>query len=294
MASHVESGSFTLSSFESSLSISAPGNDLARCYFVVSENQGKCEQLLCGNSGQLALLSLEQLQPLFLIASPVTEQYLGHDEKRQYWVIVFKSFSSVMDFQWLGLRSQLGLIDESTFGLAGRALQIAQWFFDHQYCGRCGNKTTLDEVDRAKVCQLCQLRFYPRISPCMIVLVTRGPQLLLAHHSRSSKPVYTTLAGFVEAGECVEDTVRREVMEEVGIKLGKLEYFGSQSWPFPGQLMLGFIAEYEAGEIQIDQQEIKDAHWFSFDQLPLVPPKATVAGQLIDYYVQTCIDKHQN
>lgn len=294
MASHFELGSFALSSFEDPLAISAPGSHLARCYFVVSENKGRCDQLLCDLSGNLALIANEQLQLLTDVATPVTEQYLGHDQKQQYWVIIFSGLHFINHYQWLGLRSQLGIIEEPEFSLAGRALQIAQWFFDHAYCGRCGSATEMDEVDRARVCTSCQLRFYPRISPCMIVLVTDGPQLLLAHHTRSSKPVYTTLAGFVEAGERVEDTVRREVMEEVGLKLGRIEYFGSQSWPFPSQLMLGFIAEYASGEIRIDQHEIKDAGWFGFDRLPLVPPKATVSGQLIDYYVQACIKKHQN
>lgn len=292
MASDVESGSFALSSFESPLAVSAPGNHLARCYFVVQENQGRCDQLLCEASGLLARLSAELLLAITATAPVLTEQYLGHDNKQQYWVAVFSGDVSVTGFQWQGLRSQLSLIDEEGFRLAGRAVQIAQWFFDHAYCGRCGSRTRLDEIDRAKVCPECQLRFYPRISPCMIVLVTRGPELLLAHHTRSSKPVYTTLAGFVEVGERVEDTVRREVMEEVGISLGQIDYFTSQPWPFPGQLMLGFVAEYEAGDIRIDQQEIVDAQWFHYQQLPQIPPKATVAGQLIDYYVQRCKEKN--
>lgn len=292
--SDFELASFALASFESPLAISTPGNVLARCYFVVLENEGRCDQILCDTSGQLALLSLPQVQQLSSAAQARNEQYLGHNHQQQYWVVIFSGSTSLNGYVWQGLRSQLGIIDEAAFSLAGRALQIAQWFFDHAYCGRCGSATVMDEVDRAKVCARCQLRFYPRISPCMIVLVTHNDKLLLAHHARSSKPIYTTLAGFVEAGERVEDTVRREVMEEVGITLGQMTYFGSQPWPFPAQLMLGFIAEYESGEIQIDHQEIVDAKWFAYDQLPLVPPKATVAGQLIDYYVQGCIKKHQN
>ena len=285
-------GSLTLSSFESPLAISAPGNHLARCYFVVQENQGRCDQILCDSSGALARLSAEQVLAISTAAPPLTEHYLGHDSEQQFWVSVFPGVASIAGFQWQGLRSQLGLVDQADFMLAGRALQIAQWFFDHAYCGRCGRATTLDEIDSAKICSLCQLRFYPRISPCMIVLVTRGDDLLLAHHVRSAKPVYTTLAGFVEVGERVEDTVRREVREEVGISLGRIEYLTSQPWPFPSQLMLGFIAEYKAGEIRIDQQEIRDAQWFNYNQLPQVPPKATVARQLIDFYVQRCTEKN--
>jgi NAD+ diphosphatase len=166
-----------------------------------------------------------------------------------------------------------------------RALQIAQWFYDHQYCGRCGDLTLVDALDRAKVCVSCELRFYPRISPCMITLVTRGEEILLAHHRRSSRPLYTTLAGFVEVGESVEACVRREVYEEVKIRLGELRYFRSQPWPFPGQLMLGFFAPYESGEINIDEKEIFDAQWFRYDELPAIPPKHTLAAQLITHYV---------
>jgi NAD+ diphosphatase len=120
----------------------------------------------------------------------------------------------------------------------------------------------------------------------MIVLVTRGNEMLLAHHQRSSRAIYSTLAGFVETGESVEDCVRREVMEEVGLTLGKLDYFRSQPWPFPGQLMLGFFAEYAAGEIHIDPTEIVDAKWFRYDQLPQTPAPASVAGQLIAHYCE--------
>ena len=127
----------------------------------------------------------------------------------------------------------------------------------------------------------------------MIVLVTRGDELLLAHHQRASRVMYSTLAGFVEAGESVEDCVKREVMEEVGIRVDKLEYFRSQPWPFPSQLMLGFFAEYAAGEIQVDPTEIVDAKWFRYDQLPQTPAPASVAGQLIAHYVEHMHQLHK-
>lgn len=285
---------FELGSFEYPLSLSIPGKLLARCYFVALEKENRCDQLLSDLGGKLIFVSESQLESLGFTGKVIDRHYLGYNSEQQFWVAVVAEQELPTELTWQGLRSQLTVLEPWLFSLAGRALQIAQWFLDHAYCGRCGHKTELDDLDRAKLCPVCGLRFYPRIAPCMIVLVTRDDQLLLAHHARSTKPVYTTLAGFVEAGESVEETVRREVMEEVGVSLGKVTYFDSQSWPFPGQLMLGFFAEYESGEIDIDPKEILDARWFRYDQLPYVPPVATIAGRLIAHFVQECTKKHQN
>lgn len=279
------SAGFDLSSFEFHASSIAPVVSRNRRFIIVSTSLFyRCDQLLCDASGQLFIASEASVADLQLpIAS---EHYLGLLAGDDLWVRVLESGELPADYQWLGLRSQLEIQSADMFQLAGRALQIAQWFYDHRFCGRCGQLTAQDQVDRAKVCVACDLRFYPRISPCMIVLVTRGDELLLAHHHRASRVMYTTLAGFVEAGEGVEDCIRREIMEEVGIRVGKLEYFRSQPWPFPNQLMLGFFAEFESGEIHIDPTEIVDAKWFRYDQLPQVPAKATVAGQLIHHHVE--------
>lgn len=216
----------------------------------------------------------------------IAEQYLGVLNNEDLWLKVLPVGNLPVQYQWLSLRSQLEILSANEFQLAGRALQVAQWFYDHRYCGRCGQETSSDGIDRAKACARCELRFYPRISPCMIVLVTCGEEILLAHHQRASRVMYSTLAGFVEAGESVEECVRREIMEEVGITVGKLEYFRSQPWPFPSQLMLGFFAEYESGDIHIDPTEIVDAKWFRYDQLPQTPAPASVAGQLIAHYIE--------
>jgi NAD+ diphosphatase len=276
---------FDLSSFEFHASSVTPVVSRNRRFIIVAASPlYRCEQLLCDAVGHLFIANEPQANNLrFPIAS---EHYLGLLAGDDLWVRVLESGDLPAGFQWLGLRSQLEILSANAFQLAGRALQIAQWFYDHRFCGRCGQPTEQDGIDRAKVCRTCDLRFYPRISPCMIVLVTRGEELLLAHHHRASRIMYTTLAGFVEAGEGVEECIRREIMEEVGVSVGRLEYFRSQPWPFPCQLMLGFFAEYEAGKIKIDPVEIVDAKWFRYDQLPQVPAKATVAGQLIAHYVE--------
>lgn len=135
-------------------------------------------------------------------------------------------------------------------------------------------------------CQDCRVINYPRLSPSIIVLVTRGDEMLLARNANWPTNMYSTLAGFVEPGESIEQTVHREVMEEVGLRVRNLRYFGSQSWPFPNSLMLGFHAEYEGGDIVCQPDEIADAQWFSKDTLPQTPPKTAISGWLIDEFIQ--------
>lgn len=134
-------------------------------------------------------------------------------------------------------------------------------------------------------CDSCRIINYPRIAPCVIVLVTRGEELLLARNANFPQPMYSTLAGFIEAGETAEATLAREVREEVGVEITNLRYFRSQSWPFPNQLMLGFFADYASGEIVCDGSEIADAGWFHYSDLPMTPPVASISGQLIQHYV---------
>ena len=215
-----------------------------------------------------------------------SQHFIGYYNNAACWAVEIASEHRLeANLQWLGLRAQLGLIAEDCFLLAGRALQVVQWHVDHQFCGRCGCPTITDENDRAKYCRSCNHHAYPRLSPCIIVLITRGDHCLLARHARSASGVYTSLAGFVEVGERIEDTVHREIMEEVGLKVTSLRYFHSQPWPFPGQLMLGFHVEYESGDICVDGDEILDAQWYRYDKLPQVPPVATLAGQLISHFV---------
>lgn len=189
--------------------------------------------------------------------------------------------------QWLGLRQLLPLLDEVEFEIIGRASQVCQWDRNHRFCGHCGQTTDYHEKDRARVCGSCGLHSYPRISPCIIVLVTRGEYCLLARHQRYKTPMFSCLAGFIEAGESAEQCLEREVFEEVGVKVQALAYQGSQSWPFPGQLMLGFQAEYKSGDILIDEEEIAEADWYHYRQLPLVPPTESISGQLIQGFVDS-------
>jgi len=174
-------------------------------------------------------------------------------------------------------------LPEQTWHLAGRAVQIAEWHRTHRFCGRCGDATEDAPGERARKCPGCGLLSFPRISPAVITLIERGNEALLAR-GRTFGPnvMYSTLAGFVEPGETLEECVAREVREEVGVELSDIKYMRSQPWPFPNSLMLGFNATYAGGEIVCDPTEIVDAQWFTADNLPNIPGKLSIARWLID------------
>lgn len=185
----------------------------------------------------------------------------------------------------MGLRDLYGAIDDELYAICGRAVQIVEWDRTHQYCGHCSTPTTQLDYERAKRCPKCGLVNYPRLSPAIIVLVSRGDEVLLARAPRFREGMYSVLAGFVEPGESLEETVAREVREEVGIEVSDIRYFGSQPWPFPNSLMIGFTATYVSGEIVIEPEELVDAAWFSKNNLPLIPSKPSIARMLLDWFV---------
>ena len=187
--------------------------------------------------------------------------------------------------KFLGLRTLFGKSDHMMFSLAGRAQQVLDWYRTHQYCGKCGKPTAVHEKDRATVCSDCKAFYYPRLSPSIITLVYRDDEMLLARNHRFPDGMYSTLAGFVAPGESIEETLRREVFEEVGVRVGALEYMGSQPWPFPNSLMLGFLAEYESGELVLQEEEIADAKWFHHTDLPSIPGSVAISRWLIDAHL---------
>ncbi|MGO9836965.1 MAG: NAD(+) diphosphatase [Polyangiaceae bacterium] len=183
------------------------------------------------------------------------------------------------------LRGYYRALGEERFRLAGMANQLVDWANNHRFCGRCATPTQRATDERAMRCPACGLLAYPRISPAVIVLVRRGKEALLARGSRFPLPFYSTLAGFVEVGESLEQTVAREIREEVGFEVKDIRYFGSQPWPFPHSLMVGFNAEWAGGEIAIEPKEIVDAQWFRADALPTIPPRLSIARRLIDAWL---------
>ena len=186
-------------------------------------------------------------------------------------------------YGWRGLRSLFGEMDEQLVGLAARAAQVAEWARTHRFCGACGSGTVLAAGERCFKCVNCGHMAYPRISPAMMVLIRKGDAVLLAMHVASPTKRFVPLAGFLEAGESVEEAVHREVYEEVGLRVTNLRYFGSQSWPFPHSLMLAFTADYVDGEIRVDTSEIAEARWFGpNDEWPERVPHVSISSVLVD------------
>ena len=218
--------------------------------------------------------------------APLREHYLGRlDDRPCYAVEVAEGTMPPAGMAFEGLRQVYGRLDEGLFWIAARAVQIIDWDRTHQFCGRCGVPLRTKADERAKECPQCGLLHFPRLAPAIIVLVEQGNQLLLARSRHFMPGMYSVLAGFVEPGESLEEAVAREVKEEVGIEIKDIKYFGSQPWPFPHSLMIGFTATYAGGEISRDDKEIEDAGWFSVEKLPRIPGKISIARKLIDGFL---------
>lgn len=230
-----------------------------------------------------------QLQEFSTLGIPVeSEHYLGTFHGQDCYALSISADIELPEHYFLQEMRRLAMeVDESLFSLAGRAIQVIQWDRDHQFCSRCGTLTQQHQTDRAKLCPSCGYTQYPRISPCIITLITRGEYILLGRSPNWPLDMFSTLAGFVEPGETLEEAVHREVMEEVKISITDLEYMGSQPWPFPHSLMVGFYAVYQDGEIEVDGVEIEDAQWFHVSALPRVPPKGSISRTLIDNYISS-------
>ncbi|OOG10666.1 MULTISPECIES: NAD(+) diphosphatase [unclassified Pseudomonas] len=217
--------------------------------------------------------------------SILAEHGIGHLDGEPVYLLELRSHSDVPGCNWKGLRAFMLEGDHTVYKVLGYAAQIGTWYREHRFCGNCGQAATQVPRERAMYCEPCDLRYYPRISPSMIVLVTRGDEVLLARSPRFVSGVYSTLAGFAEPGESAEDCLIREVREEVRIEVKNIQYLGSQCWPFPHSMMLGFHAEYAGGEIVCQEDEIEDAQWFNVHALPPLPASRSIARYLIDVYV---------
>lgn len=183
------------------------------------------------------------------------------------------------------LRQLSGRLDPDFFPISFRALHLLDWSQKTRFCKQCGGQMRPKPGPPARECPHCGYLSFPRISPAVIVLVERGNQCLLGRSPRFKGEFYSVLAGFAEPGETLEETVAREVREETGIEVQDIRYFGSQPWPFPDSLMIAFTAQYAGGEIRVDGTEIMDAQWFTSDQLPNIPPKISIARNLIDWFI---------
>jgi NAD+ diphosphatase len=218
----------------------------------------------------------------------VRTQYIGqHGEVHCYSAELEPSFAPPDGMVLRDLRMLFAGLDSTLHAIAGRAVQIVEWDRTHQYCGACGTETLTSQTDRSRTCPECQIPMYPRLAPAMIVAVEKGDEILLARSPHFPPGIFSVLAGFVEPGESAEEAVVREVYEEAGIVVSDVRYFGSQPWPFPNSLMLGFTAQYERGEIDIDNDEIEAADWFRYDELPSTfPGNISISQWLLNDFVE--------
>ena len=240
-------------------------------------------QILILRDAQIASVpSASDLRELGM--SPKRSQYLGILGEQHCFACELEEGSAAPEgMQWSGLRALFGCVDDSLFALAGRAFQIVDWDRSHQFCGRCGTPTQIKNHERARECPHCGQVHYPRIAPAIMALVRRGREFLLARSPHFAPGMYSALAGFVEPGETLEQTLVREVREEVGIEVANVRYFASQPWPFPHSLMIAFNADYAGGEITPEPAEIEAADWFTVDRLPqALPSKISISRRLID------------
>jgi NAD+ diphosphatase len=213
----------------------------------------------------------EPLQP--------TRHYLGQLDGIDCWAFTLRDVPP--GFKRTPLRAAMMQFGEPLMGVAGRAAQVLEWDRAHRYCGVCGAPTEVQAGERSRKCTACGHTAYPRLSPAMMVLVWREGEVLLARSPHYVPGVYSALAGFVEAGESIEQCIHREVAEEVGVRVTDLRYYGSQSWPFPHSLMVAYTARWTGGDIVRQEDEIEDAQWYALDALPKIPPRFSISGHLI-------------
>ncbi|MGL6111301.1 MAG: NAD(+) diphosphatase [Rubrivivax sp.] len=248
----------------------AVATPLAWCFAFVD---GK---LLLPDTEPTALLP-HPLQALDSLAQ--ARHYLGRLDDIDCWAMNLHQVPA--GWRATALRAAMLQFPDALMGVASRAAQVLEWDRAHRFCGVCGTPTAAQPRERSRKCPACGHSAYPRLSPAMMVLVWRGHELLLARSPHYAPGMFSALAGFVEAGESLEDCVHREVLEEVGVAVRGLRYYGSQSWPFPHSLMVAYTAEWQGGEIVPQEDEIEAAGWFDIDALPGIPPRFSIAGHLI-------------
>lgn len=255
----------------------APGLDQGSSHHVVV---GGPERMLAVDAAGRAILLERDDQRLL----GLDQHLIGTVGERTYWVV---DGSQAPEGRWTWSPPRPLIIHATSpeFVALSAALQWLDFVREHRYCGACGQTMRPSVSDRGRQCGACGLISYPRVSPSIIILITRGDEMLLARSPRFANGMYSTLAGFVEAGESAEHACHREIFEEVRVRIHPPRFLGSQSWPFKHSLMLGYRAEWLSGEIQVDGVEIVDAQWFHPDQLPPLPQHASISRGLIDHFL---------
>ncbi len=259
-----------------------PNPSLDSIHLCIKNN----ELLIDSKTNNIVFLSEEEKK--WSGMESITTHFVGMIDNKSCYVEDLSKDSVILENSRLqNMMSLLGSLPDNLFGLCSRAIQLSDWYKNNQFCSKCGSKMEKHPTETAMECVNKDSLVYPRISPCIIVLVTKGQEILLAHNKNFPGKLYSTLAGFIEAGETVEEAIHREIFEEVNIKVTNLTYYSSQSWPFPSQLMLGFHAEYLSGDLKADNNEIDIVQWFNYKSLPETPSsKISISGKLIESYVK--------
>lgn len=233
--------------------------------------------LIKQNDEQFSKQEFLELEKKLPIKETVVEENTG--------IFAFESLEDKdnvpLGYKWVPIRSQFDALGYDNCFALSRAKALIEWQKTAKFCGCCASKLENSPIETARICPNCGNIVYPRINPCIIVLVSKGDKILLARHAQRNQDIYACLAGFIEAGETVEQAVEREIMEETGLKVKNIKYYASQSWPFPSQLMMGFTAEWESGEIKVQKEEILEANWFDPNNCPASPQAGSVAYRLI-------------
>lgn len=259
-----------------------PGNRMEKALWFVFRGR---DILMKTNKNPGVIPKLHGLGELGL--SGIREQYLGmFDGTHCYSVELPEEIQAPEGMKFVDLRQAYSELTERCFELVNKAVQVMEWDRTNQFCSRCGTKTLQRFGERGKECPDCGELFYPRISPAVIVLIRKGHEILLARSPNFPPGIYSLIAGFIEPGETAEAAVAREIKEEVKIEVKNITYFGTQAWPFPNSLMIGFTAEYNSGDILPDGLEIEDARWFSAERLPELPGKISISRKLIDHFLK--------
>jgi len=249
-----------------------PEDEKKELWFIFSN-----EQLLVGKD-------LQELpsQCVFSLAQSLFVGTLGEYHLFAAEVQDITLSESSLSWQWSSLRQLYGVLKEEHYACAGRALQLLHWHRRHALCGACGASTFMRTHERCLECTICGELFYPQLAPAIMALVKKGSHILLARGAHFPGKMYSVLAGYVDPGETLEQCVAREVLEEVGLHVKNICYFGSQPWPFSRSLMIGFTCEWESGEICRDPIEIEAADFFALDNLPELPSTLSLARIMID------------
>ncbi len=249
------------------------------------------QRLLLKSTGLAAAVpTLEQVAGLLDGLGPAARQVEGvlgtlHGRESRLYAAP-DDFEAPDGFRLIGLRAAHALLTEPFFRAAGTARQMIDWIRTHRFCSRCAAPTQRSEGHRALACGACGQLHFPRLSPAVIVLIQREREALLGRSPHFTRGVYSTLAGFVEPGESLEECVHREIFEEVGVRVTNLRYFGSQPHPFPHSLMVGFVADWASGEIRLDPDEMEDARWFTPETIPELPHPMSIARALIQDFIE--------